>query len=53
MARMAALLAGWPTSVPGVTLNRLCGSGMESVIAANRAIAVGDASWRWPGVWSR
>ena len=44
VARMAALLAGWPTSVPGVTLNRLCGSGMESVIAANRAIAVGDAS---------
>ena len=34
VARMAALLAGWPTSVPGVTLNRLCGSGMESVIAA-------------------
>ncbi|KUP95241.1 thiolase family protein [Thermobifida cellulosilytica] len=44
VARMAALLAGWPTSVPGATLNRLCGSGMEAVIAANRAIAVGDAS---------
>src|SRR5690606_3070312 len=44
VARMAALLAGWPTSVPGVPLNRLCGSGMESVIAANRAIAVGGAA---------
>jgi acetyl-CoA acetyltransferase family protein len=43
VARMAALLAGLPTSVPGVTLNRLCGSGMEALIAANRAIAVGDA----------
>ena len=44
VARMAVLLAGLPTSVPGVTLNRLCGSGLEAVIAANRAIAVGDAT---------
>jgi acetyl-CoA acetyltransferase family protein len=44
VARMASLLAGLPTSVPGVTLNRLCGSGMEALIAANRAVAVGDAS---------
>jgi acetyl-CoA acetyltransferase family protein len=44
VARMASLLAGLPTSVPGVTLNRLCGSGLEAVIGANRAIAVGDAS---------
>jgi acetyl-CoA acetyltransferase family protein len=44
VARMAALLAGLPTSVPGVTLNRLCGSGMEALIAANRAVAVGDVS---------
>ncbi len=42
VARMAALLAGLPTSTPGVTLNRLCGSGMEALISANRAIAVGD-----------
>jgi acetyl-CoA acetyltransferase family protein len=41
---MAALLAGLPTSVPGATTNRLCGSGMEAVIGAYRAIAVGDAS---------
>jgi acetyl-CoA acetyltransferase family protein len=44
VARMAVLLAGLPTSVPAVTLNRLCGSGLEAVIAASRAIAVGDAS---------
>ena len=44
VARMAALLAGLPTSVPGATVNRLCGSGMEAAIDAYRAIAVGDAS---------
>jgi acetyl-CoA acyltransferase len=44
VARMAALLAGLPVSVPGATVNRLCGSGMEAVIDASRAIAVGDAS---------
>jgi acetyl-CoA acyltransferase len=44
VARMAALLAGLPTGVPGVTVNRLCASGLEAVIQAARAIAVGDAS---------
>jgi acetyl-CoA acetyltransferase family protein len=44
VARMATLLAALPTSVPGVTVNRLCGSGMEATVEANRAIAVGDAS---------
>ncbi|MFI1827460.1 thiolase family protein [Streptomyces sp. NPDC020412] len=44
VARMAVLLAGLPVTVPGVTVNRLCGSGMEAVIQAARAIAVGDAS---------
>jgi acetyl-CoA acetyltransferase family protein len=44
VARMASLLAGLPTSVPGATTNRLCGSGMEAVINASREIAVGDAS---------
>jgi acetyl-CoA acetyltransferase family protein len=43
VARMAALLAGMPTSVPGSTVNRLCGSGMDAVIGASRAVAVGDA----------
>jgi acetyl-CoA acetyltransferase family protein len=44
VARMAVLLADFPTSVPGATVNRLCGSGLEATIEANRAIAVGDAS---------
>ena len=43
VARMGALLAGLPTSIPGVTVNRLCGSGMESVIQGSRAIESGDA----------
>ena len=43
VARMALLLAGYPTSVPGATVNRLCGSGLEAVVQASRAIAVGDA----------
>jgi acetyl-CoA acetyltransferase family protein len=44
VARMAALLAGWPTSVPGSTVNRLCGSSLDAVIQASRSIAVGDTS---------
>ncbi|MEM7288308.1 MAG: thiolase family protein [Actinomycetota bacterium] len=43
VARMASLLAGLPTSVPGVTENRLCGSGLEAIMSASREIAVGDA----------
>jgi acetyl-CoA acetyltransferase family protein len=43
VGRFAALLAGLPTSVPGVTINRLCGSSVESVILASRAIEAGDA----------
>ena len=42
VARMAALLAGLPDTVPGVTVNRLCGSGLEAVAAAARAIRSGD-----------
>lgn len=44
VARMALLLAGLPTSVPGVTVNRLCGSSVEAVIQASRAIEAGDAT---------
>lgn len=44
VARMAAILAGFPTSVPGATVNRLCGSGMEAVIQASRAVETGDAT---------
>jgi acetyl-CoA acetyltransferase family protein len=43
VARMATLLAGWPTSVPGSTVNRLCGSSIESAVQASRMIEVGDA----------
>ena len=43
IARMALLLAGLPQSVPGITLNRLCASGMEAVAAAARMIKAGEA----------
>jgi acetyl-CoA acyltransferase len=43
VARMAALLAGLPVSVPGATVNRLCGSGLEAVASAARLVAVGEA----------
>lgn len=43
VARFGALLAGFPTSVPGVTVNRLCGSAVEAVIQGSRAIEAGDA----------
>ena len=43
VARMAVLLAGWPTSVPGATVNRLCGSSLEAAIQGSRAIEAGDA----------
>ena len=42
VARMAALLAGFPVEVPAVTVNRLCASGLEAVAQAARAIAAGD-----------
>jgi acetyl-CoA acyltransferase len=44
VARFGALLAGFPTSVPGVTVNRLCGSAVEAVIQGSRAIETGDAT---------
>jgi 3-oxoadipyl-CoA thiolase len=43
VARMAGLLAGLPESVPGVTVNRLCASGLEAIGQATRAIAAGEA----------
>ena len=43
VARMAVLLAGLPVEIPGATVNRLCGSGMEAIADAARAIAAGDA----------
>ena len=43
VARMALLLAGLPVTVPGTTINRLCGSGMDAVLAAARMIRAGEA----------
>jgi 3-oxoadipyl-CoA thiolase len=43
VARMASLLAGLPVSVPGVTVNRLCGSGLDAVAMAARAVRTGEA----------
>jgi acetyl-CoA C-acetyltransferase/3-oxo-5,6-didehydrosuberyl-CoA/3-oxoadipyl-CoA thiolase len=44
VARMAALLAGLPVEVPGQTVNRLCGSGLQAVISAAQAIRAGEGS---------
>ena len=43
VARMSLLLAGLPLAIPGTTINRLCGSGMDAVITAARAIRAGEA----------
>jgi acetyl-CoA acyltransferase len=43
VGRMALLLAGLPTTIPAATVNRLCGSGIEAIFGASRAVAVGDA----------
>ena len=43
VARMAALLAGLPTSLPGTTINRLCGSSLDAAMQASRTIETGDA----------
>jgi 3-oxoadipyl-CoA thiolase len=45
VARMAALLAGLPVEIPGVTINRLCGSGLDAVGTAARAIRTGEAGF--------
>jgi len=44
VARMAVLLAGWPTGIPGATINRLCGSSLDAAMQASRMIETGDAS---------
>ena len=49
VARMATLLAGLPSTVPGVTLNRLCASGMDAVGTAARAIACGELNFAIAG----
>src|SRR3977135_3988545 len=49
VARMALLLAGWPETVPGATLNRLCASGLDAVGAAGRAIRAGEIDFAIAG----
>jgi acetyl-CoA acyltransferase len=49
VARMASLLAGFPENVPGATVNRLCGSGMDAVGTAARAIKSGEAGFMIAG----
>jgi acetyl-CoA acetyltransferase family protein len=44
VARMAVLLAGWPTSIPGTTINRLCGSSLDGAMQASRMVETGDAA---------
>src|SRR5215211_2995279 len=44
VARMSLLLAGFPEEIAGATVNRLCGSGLEAVASAARAIMLGEAS---------
>ncbi len=45
VARMGSLLAGVPVTVPGVTVNRLCGSSAEAIVSASRMVAFGDAKF--------
>ena len=49
VARMGSLLAGLPVSVPGVTVNRLCGSSAEAMVLASRAVAAGEAKYIFAG----
>ena len=49
MARMAALLAGLPDSVPGATVNRLCASGLEAINCAARAVKLGEGDFYLAG----
>ena len=49
VARMAALLAGLPHSVPGATVNRLCASGLEAINAASRAVKLGEGDFYLAG----
>jgi len=53
VARMATLLAGLPDTIPGFTVNRLCASGLTSIITARQMIAAGDADVVVAGEWSR
>jgi 3-oxoadipyl-CoA thiolase len=49
VARMSALLAGLPVEVPGQTVNRLCGSGLQAIVSAYHAIRAGEGDWMVAG----
>ncbi|EWM52108.1 thiolase, N-terminal domain protein [Bordetella holmesii 70147] len=51
VARMASLLAGLPIEVAGATINRLCGSGLDAIGTASRAIRAGEAGLMLAGGW--
>ena len=53
LARMAVLLAALPVSVPGSTVNRLCGSSLDATMVASRVVESGDAAVVLAGVSSR
>ena len=53
VARMALLLAGLPDNVPGVTLNRLCASGLNAVGAAAQGSAPAISTWRSRAAWNQ
>ena len=53
VGRMAALLAGLPVEVPGVTVNRLCASGLEAINQASRALRLARATCTWRAGRSR
>ena len=53
IARLSLLLAGWPQTVPGMTLNRFCGSGQQAVTVAAAGIACGQQELVVAGAWNR
>ena len=52
VARMSLILAGFPLEVGGTTINRLCGSGLDAIASAARAVMLGEAH-AYIGAWSR
>ena len=53
IGRQAALLAGLPITTSGVTVNRFCSSGLQSIAMAANSIRGDQAQWWWPAAWSR
>ena len=53
IARQIALRAGMPVSVSGMTVNRFCSSGLQTVALASQRVIAGEADILWPVAWSR